>query len=58
MFHFCFIFNSKFQPLVMYDRTRHLDLTGALENIAFVNDHLHEGGNSIPDEWRVSFHFT
>ena len=42
----------------MYDRTRHLDLTGALENIAFVNDHLQEGGNSIPDEWRVSFHFT
>ena len=38
----------------MYDRTRHLDLTCALENIAFVSEHLENGGNQIPDEWRVS----
>ena len=38
----------------MYDRVRHLDLTGALENIAFVSEHLVNGGSTIPDEWRVS----
>ena len=38
----------------MEDRIRHLDLTGALENIAFVRNHLSNGGNTIPDEWRVS----
>ena len=40
----------------MYDRTRHLDLAVGLENLALVKRTLNEnGGNPLPDEWRVSF---
>ena len=37
----------------MYDRTRHLDLTTGLENMALVKNTLRET-NQIPDIWRVS----
>ena len=44
-----------FQPVRLYDRTRHLDLTTCMENLALVKRTLQENeGNQIPDEWRVS----
>lgn len=40
----------------MYDRTRHLDLSVCLENLALVKRTLREQeGNPLPDEWRVSY---
>ena len=39
----------------MYDRTRHLDLSVCMENLALVKRTLREHeGNPLPDEWRVS----
>lgn len=43
----------------MYDRTRHLDLTVCLENLALVKRTVRENeGSPIPDEWRVSLPMT
>ena len=48
------------KPIRLYDRTRHLDLTTCMENLALVKRTLSEHeGSQIPDEWRVSsVHFT